>query len=80
MNHLTPVRMSRTMGRRFTRAFLPKQLSDAEVQEKIKQIITEVGASSPADFGKVMPMVMKELKGKADGKVIQESVKRLLGA
>jgi uncharacterized protein YqeY len=60
--------------------YLPKQLSEADVVEKIKQVIAQTGAASGADFGKVMPLVMKELKGKADGKLIQESVKRLLGA
>ncbi len=60
--------------------YLPKQLSESDVLDKIKQIITQSGASTPAEFGKVMPLVMKELKGKADGKMIQETVKRLLGA
>lgn len=60
--------------------YLPKQLSEADVLEKIRQVIAASGAASPADFGKVMPLVMKELKGKADGKMIQETVKRLLGA
>jgi uncharacterized protein YqeY len=60
--------------------YLPKQMTDGEVVERIKAIIAEAGAATPADFGKVMPLVMKELKGKADGKLIQESVKRLLGA
>ena len=60
--------------------YLPKQLSEADVLEKVRQIIAGSGAASPADFGKIMPLVMKELKGKADGKMIQETVKRLLGA
>jgi uncharacterized protein YqeY len=60
--------------------YLPKQLSEADVVEKITQVIAQAGATSAADFGKVMPLVMKELKGKADGKLIQETVKRLLGA
>jgi uncharacterized protein YqeY len=46
----------------------------------VKRSIAETGATSAKDFGKVMPVVMKELKGKADGKVIQETVKKLLGA
>ena len=39
----------------------------------------ETSAAGPADFGKVMPLVMKEAKGKADGKLVQEMVRRLLG-
>ncbi len=60
--------------------YLPKQLSEDDVIAKVKEVIALAGASSAADFGKVMPLVMKELKGKADGKLIQETVKRLLGA
>jgi uncharacterized protein YqeY len=59
--------------------YLPKQLGAEEVTGVIKRIIAEMGASSQKDFGKVMPSVMKELKGKADGKLIQETVKQLLG-
>lgn len=60
--------------------YLPKQLSLDEIESFVKKIITEVGANGAKDFSKVMPVVMKELKGKADGKLIQETVKRLLGA
>ena len=60
-------------------AYLPKQMSREEVEVIVKRIITEVGASSSKDFGKVMPMAMKELKGKIDGKVVQEVVKQELG-
>jgi hypothetical protein len=59
--------------------YLPKQLSEEEVEEFIKKVITETSASSQKDFGKVMPLVMKELKGKADGRLIQELVKKHLG-
>jgi uncharacterized protein len=59
--------------------YLPKQLSPNEIEDVVKGKIAEVGATSGKDFGKVMPAVMKELKGKADGKLIQETVKRLLG-
>jgi uncharacterized protein YqeY len=58
--------------------YLPKQLSVEEIGEVIRKTITATGASSPADFGKVMPLVMKELKGKADGRIIQETVKKML--
>jgi uncharacterized protein len=60
-------------------AYLPKQLSRDEVMILVKKIIMDVGAASSKDFGKVMPLAMKELKGKADGKVVQEVVKQQLG-
>jgi uncharacterized protein len=58
--------------------YLPKQLSKEEVYEIVKNIVAESGAVSAKDFGKVMPLAVKSLKGKADGKVIQEIVKELL--
>lgn len=61
-------------------SYLPKQLSQQEILQVIEGVIRELGASGPADFGRVMPPVMKELKGRADGKFVQESVRRLLGA
>lgn len=59
--------------------YLPQQMSQEQVNEIIKKAITATGATSGKDFGKVMSVVMKELKGKADGKIIQDSVKQLLG-
>ena len=59
--------------------YLPKQLDDAELEQILAQIIKDVGASSPKDLGKVMGTAMKQLKGKADGKKIQEMVKSKLG-
>jgi uncharacterized protein YqeY len=59
--------------------YLPKQISIEEVVDIVKKIIVEVGAASAKDFGKVMPAAMKELKGKIDGKVVQEVVKQQLG-
>lgn len=58
--------------------FLPKQLSAAELRLEVAAIITEVGASSPADIGKVMGAATKKLAGKADGKTISALVKELL--
>lgn len=58
--------------------FLPAQMSAEELQSELKNIITEVGASSPADMGKVMGVASKRLAGKADGKMISETVKQLL--
>ncbi len=60
--------------------FLPKQLTEEEVVSVIRSVIVETGGSTPADFGKVMPAAMKQLKGKADGRTVQELVKKLLGA
>ena len=58
--------------------FMPKQMSDAELKEAVAKIITEVGASSPADMGKVMGVATKQLAGKTDGKAISAAVKELL--
>lgn len=58
--------------------FLPKQLSEAELKEALGKIIAEVGASSPADMGKVMGAASKQLSGQADGKAISAAVKELL--
>ena len=58
--------------------FLPKQLSDAELTAKITEIIAAVGASSPADMGKVMGVASKQLAGLADGKAISAKVSELL--
>lgn len=59
--------------------YLPAQLSPEEIEAIIDKIIESVGASSPKDMGKVMGPAMKELKGKADGKQVQEIVKAKLG-
>lgn len=60
-------------------AYLPAQMGEEEILAVIRRHIAETGASGGQDFGKVMPRVMKELKGKADGKKIQELVKSALG-
>jgi uncharacterized protein len=59
--------------------FLPKQLSDQEVAQVIGDLIVQVGATSAKDMGKVMGAAMQQLKGKADGKKVQELVKAKLG-
>jgi uncharacterized protein YqeY len=58
--------------------FLPQQLSPEELKELLTKIITETGASSPADMGKVMGAATKQLAGKAEGKAISALVKELL--
>ncbi len=58
--------------------FLPKQLDAEELGEILGKIISELGASSPADLGRVMGIASKQLAGKADGKAISAVVKELL--
>ena len=58
--------------------YLPKQMSEEELQIYLHGIIQRLGASTPADLGKVMGIAAKELAGKADGKMISETVKALL--
>jgi len=58
--------------------YLPAQISDEELNEIISQVISQTGASNAKDMGKVMGVAMKQLKGKADGKKIQELVKSKL--
>lgn len=58
--------------------YLPKQLSEAEVETELVKIIAEVGASKPSDMGKVMGVATKRLAGLADGGVISAIVKKLL--
>lgn len=58
--------------------FLPKQLTEAEIEERLKTIIAEVGATSAKDMGKVMGTATKALAGLADGRVISALVKKLL--
>ncbi|MBP6284508.1 MAG: GatB/YqeY domain-containing protein [Paludibacteraceae bacterium] len=58
--------------------YLPKQLSDEELTAIIQSIITQVGATSAKDMGKVMGVATKQLTGKVEGKLISEKVKSLL--
>ncbi|MBI5858960.1 MAG: GatB/YqeY domain-containing protein [Sphingobacteriales bacterium] len=58
--------------------FLPKQMTAEEIKAELEKIITTVGATSPADMGKVMGVATKQLAGKADGKTISGLVKELL--
>lgn len=60
--------------------YLPEQMSDADLETAVQAIITEMGASSMADMGKVMGKASGTLAGKADGKRISEVVKRILGS
>ena len=59
--------------------YLPRQMAPEEIDAVVGAVIASTGASGPAAFGKVMPLVMKEVKGKADGKLVQELVRKALG-
>jgi len=59
--------------------YLPKQLSESELQEEVDKVIKETGASSLQDMGKVMGIATKKLAGKTDGKQIADMVKKRLG-
>lgn len=59
-------------------AYLPRQLTRAEIAEQAKQVIAEVGASGPRDMGNVMRPLMDRLRGQADGKVVSQVVQELL--
>ena len=61
-------------------AYLPKQMSDEELTAAVKEIISEVGATSTKDMGKVMGVASKKLAGKAEGRAISEKVKTLLNS
>ena len=58
--------------------YLPQALSRDEVMEFARRVVAEVGAQGPKDKGKVMPRVVGELKGRADGRLINEVVTQLL--
>ena len=58
--------------------YLPQQLSEEEITEKIRQIVSETGASSVKDMGKVMGLATKEFAGRADNKLIAETIRKIL--
>lgn len=58
--------------------FLPQQMSAEELENAVAAIIQKVGASGPADMGKVMGVTSKELAGQAEGRLIADTVKALL--
>lgn len=60
--------------------FLPQQLSETELTAKVQEVIQAIGATSPADMGKVMGAANKALAGQADGKLIADTVKKLLAS
>lgn len=58
--------------------YLPKPLTEAEIEQQVKDIIAQTGATSVKEMGRVMGMASKQMAGKADGKVVSAIVKRLL--
>jgi hypothetical protein len=63
---------------RILQEFLPQQLSQAELEAKVAEVIARVGAKGPKDMGGVMKALLPEVQGRADGKVVSELVKRSL--
>jgi uncharacterized protein YqeY len=61
-------------------AYLPKQLSPEELDEVIRSAISESGAKSAGDMGKLMKVLMPKVKGAADGKIVNQRVRELLGS
>ncbi len=60
-------------------AFLPKQLSAGELEKLVDEAIAEAGAASPKEMGKVMKVLMPKTAGRADGKQLNEMVRKKLG-
>ena len=58
--------------------FLPEQLSEDEIRETVSVVVSQMGAASMADMGKVMGAANKQLAGRADGKLIAQIVKSIL--
>lgn len=58
--------------------YLPRQMSQEELEAALREVIAQVGAKTPADMGKVMGVAVKKFNGLADGKAISETVKKLL--
>jgi uncharacterized protein len=60
-------------------SYLPRQLSEAEIETMVQEVIAEIGATSPSDMGKVMKVLMPRLQGRADGSQVSQIVRRKLG-
>jgi uncharacterized protein YqeY len=58
--------------------YLPEQLSEAEIEARVRKVIDEVGATSAAQMGDVMRVLVPQMKGKADGQLVSTIVKRIL--
>jgi uncharacterized protein YqeY len=74
-----PVRAAAEMAEmRVLEKYLPRQLSEAEIEPVAQRVIGQLGATSPKQMGAVMSAVMAELGGQADGKLVSQIVRRLL--
>ena len=62
----------------FVELYTPKQLSEEELSTIVKETVSEVGANSKADMGKVMSAIMPKLKGRADGSLVNKLVQQHL--
>ena len=60
-------------------AYLPAQVDRSEIEDAARKLIAETGATGPRDIGKVMPPLVKQFTGRADGRAINEVVRALLG-
>ncbi len=60
------------------RSYLPRQLTREEIEARAREVIADVGAQSPKDMGKVMKVLMAEMRGRADGRVVSQIVRELL--
>lgn len=60
-------------------SYLPRQLDEAEIERIVEEVIAETGAASARDIGQVMRVVMPRVRGQADGKLVNEIVRRRLG-
>lgn len=60
--------------------YLPKQLDENDIKNEVEKLALKIGAKTKDDFSKLMPLVMKELKGKADGKIVKSVVENYLAA
>lgn len=65
---------------RLIESYLPQQMSRAEIESLARQAIAETGATAPAQMGAVMQKLMPQVKGKADGKLVNQIVRELLGS
>ncbi|GAB6152609.1 GatB/YqeY domain-containing protein [Desulfosporosinus burensis] len=60
--------------------YLPQQLSEGEIRQLVQETVTTIGASGPKDLGKVMGQLTPKTKGRADGKLVNQIVREILGA
>jgi len=58
--------------------YLPEQLTEEEIESEIQKLARQINASSKADFSRLMPLAIKTLKGRADGRIIREIVEKIL--